>query len=85
MTEILEPYQGHASFREWEHAANTWRFPYWEWSTHKLPDIVVHGELITIRELLGSTEEHVRNPLWQFNNPGGATFDELGATAANHV
>lgn len=79
MKDILRPYRTHGSFPEWEIAADTWRFPYWDWTTSRLPDIVVYGESIPIRKLLSETEnETVRNPFWQFNTPGGKSFAELG-------
>lgn len=79
MKDILRPYRTHGSFPAWEEAADTWRFPYWDWTTSKLPDIVVFGAHIPIRKLLSKNEdETVRNPFWQFNTPGGKRFSELG-------
>ena len=84
MKDILRPYQNHGLFPEWESAADTWRLPYWDWATSRLPDIVVYGESIPIRKLLSATEEEiVRNPFWQFNIPGGKSFAELGAEKGN--
>lgn len=67
--------------REWERAADTWRFPYWDWTTSELPKIVVYGKFLEIQKLDGSEDtERVRNPFWQFDIPGGKSFQELCAT-----
>lgn len=82
MEEILSSMtvKGKISQREWQRAANTWRFPYWDWTTSKLPDIVIHGNSLEIQPLDGSENtEKVRNPFWQFSIPGGRSFEELGA------
>lgn len=68
------------SQREWQRAADTWRFPYWDWTTSKLPDIVIHGNSLETQTLDGSENtERVRNPFWQFSIPGGRSFQDLCA------
>lgn len=68
------------SQREWQRAADTWRFPYWDWTTSKLPDMVIHGNSLEIQTLDGSENtERVRNPFWQFSIPGGRSFQDLCA------
>lgn len=55
-------------------------------TTSKLPKIVAHGQDLDI-QTLDQTEgtETVRNPFWQFNNPGGWNFQELGASIGASV
>lgn len=82
MKEIISSKRKDISQREWQHAADTWRFPYWDWTTSRLPDIVIHGNSLRIQKLDRSEDtERVRNPFWQFSIPGGKCFQELGATA----
>lgn len=86
MKEIIRSSGRIVSPREWERAADTWRFPYWDWTTSKLPEIVVYGKFLEIQKLGGSEDtERVRNPFWQFDIPGGRSFQELGATGAGGV
>ena len=81
MKEIINSNKKDVSQREWERAADTWRFPHWDWTTSRLPDIVVYGNSLEIQTLDRSENtERVRNPFWQFNIPGGKSFQELGAT-----
>ena len=80
MKEILSSKVDKISPIEWQRAADTWRFPYWDWTTSKLPDIVVHGNTLEIQTLDGSENtERVRNPFWQFSIPDGKSFQQLGA------
>lgn len=84
MNELISSKGRNISRREWQRAADTWRFPYWDWTTSKLPEIVIHGSFLRIQKLDRSEDtERVRNPFWQFNLPEGKTFKELGAAAQN--
>ena len=56
---------------EWSKAADSWRLPYWDWSTEHVPKAVKTVELnivtpiIRAEKVLGTLE----NPLHKFTNP----------------
>ena len=56
---------------KWDRAADTWRLPYWDWSTERVPKAVRIPELNIITPEI-RVEEHIgilENPLHKSTNP----------------
>lgn len=59
---------------EWSKAAASWRLPYWDWSTQKVPQAVRTADLTIVapafraENVAGTPPE---NPLEKFSNPTG--------------
>lgn len=73
MKEIVSRFQADDNeMATWRNAADTWRLPYWDWSTEKVPEAVktVEPRLVAMpvmrpEEVPGKFE----NPLHKFTNP----------------
>lgn len=57
---------------KWRKAADTWRLPYWDWTTEYVPGAVKAGELKIIAMPITRAEGvsgKLENPLQRFTNP----------------
>ncbi len=75
MTRTIIPKFPHEDQEELRHAANVWRFPYWDWATKKagkageepnydVPKLI-REEFVEVRVPTGGSSK-IRNPFYQF-------------------
>ena len=73
MKDIVSRFQaGDDELALWRNAANTWRLPYWDWSTERVPEAVTTGEMKLIAMPVmraGGVPGKLENPLHKFTNP----------------
>ena len=71
MKEIIDDLSiGDEEKAEWYKAADTWRLPYWDWSTECVPE-AVKMDKVNIDTPVFRTPVLVDNPLHKFRNPTG--------------
>ena len=82
MKEIIKRFEaGDEEMAEWSKAADSWRLPYWDWSTEHVPkavgtvDLNIVTPVIRAGKVLGTLE----NPLHKFTNPSGKPMGDKKA------
>ena len=73
MKEIIGRFEtSEEEITKWRKAADTWRLPYWDWTTEKVPGAVRTGEVELVAMPVTQAEEvrgKLDNPLHKFTNP----------------
>ena len=73
MKEIIGDFEANdETIAKWTKAADTWRLPYWDWTTEHIPEAVKLGQLELVEMPVYRTQEvtgGLVNPLHKFTNP----------------